>query len=237
MSYLLIVLLVGLLILVHELGHFVAARWVGIPVTRFSIGFGPKLWGFRRGRTEYWLSVIPLGGYVMPEVEDEHDYHRIPAGKRFAFAMGGPLANLVFPIPVFALMNVFGGDLSLHAILVAPVVQTGEMLTAFLASIPQLFSRPDAVSGVLGIVVQGGQLVGTDMAKAAQLAILLSLNLGVLNLLPIPVLDGGKIVLLVLEKVYPKSTRLYVPLSVLGLVLILGLVVYTTILDVGRLLT
>ena len=151
--------------------------------------------------------------------------------------MGGPLANLVFPIPVFALMNVFGGDLSLHAILVAPVVQTGEMLTAFLASIPQLFSRPDAVSGVLGIVVQGGQLVGTDMAKAAQLAILLSLNLGVLNLLPIPVLDGGKIVLLVLEKVYPKSTRLYVPLSVLGLVLILGLVVYTTILDVGRLLT
>jgi len=59
MSYLLVTLLVGLLILVHELGHFLAARWSGMPVARFSIGFGPKLWGWKRGQTEYWIAAIP----------------------------------------------------------------------------------------------------------------------------------------------------------------------------------
>ena len=54
----------ALLILVHELGHFAAARWLDIRVPRFSIGLGPKLFGFRRGETEFRLSALPLGGYV-----------------------------------------------------------------------------------------------------------------------------------------------------------------------------
>lgn len=54
----------GVLIFVHELGHFVTAKWADIEVPRFSIGFGPKLLGFRRGETEYVLSALPLGGYV-----------------------------------------------------------------------------------------------------------------------------------------------------------------------------
>ena len=54
----------GVLIFVHELGHFITAKWVDIEVPRFSIGFGPKVLGFRRGETEYVLSLLPLGGYV-----------------------------------------------------------------------------------------------------------------------------------------------------------------------------
>ncbi len=54
----------GVLILVHELGHFAAARWLDIRVPRFSIGLGPRIFGFRRGETEYRLSAFPLGGYV-----------------------------------------------------------------------------------------------------------------------------------------------------------------------------
>ncbi|MHC4177387.1 MAG: site-2 protease family protein [Planctomycetota bacterium] len=236
MSYVLIVFLVGLLILIHELGHFLAARWVGIPVERFSIGFGPKVCGIRRGRTEYWISAVPIGGYVMLDLEDEQAFFRISPGRRLLFFLGGPVANFLLPVPLFAILNVLGGDVSFHAVVVAPVIQTGETLAALLAVLPQLFNRPDAVSGVLGIVVQGGHFVGTDLAKAMQFAILLSLNLAVLNLLPIPVLDGGKILLLLLEKVHPKSVRLYVPLCLVGLVLILGLVAYTTVLDVRRLI-
>jgi len=64
--------LLGVLIFVHELGHFLAARSVGIRVERFSIGFGPRIWGFQRGDTEYLLAAIPLGGYVkMAGMEDE----------------------------------------------------------------------------------------------------------------------------------------------------------------------
>ena len=236
MSYLLVVLLVGLLILIHELGHFLAARWVGIPVRRFSIGFGPKVWGIRRGGTEYWISAVPLGGYVLLELEDERAYFRIPLGRRLVFFLGGPLANLVLPVPLFAILNVLGGDVSLQAVVIAPVLQTGETLAALLAAIPQLFSRPDAVAGVLGIVVQGGHFVGADLARALRFMVLLSLNLAVLNLLPIPVLDGGKILLLLLEKVHPKSVRLYVPLCLVGAVLILGLLTYTTVLDIRRLI-
>jgi regulator of sigma E protease len=56
------IVLLGVLIFVHELGHFLAARSVGIRVERFSIGFGPRIWGFERGDTEYILAAIPLGG-------------------------------------------------------------------------------------------------------------------------------------------------------------------------------
>ena len=58
------VIVIGLLILIHELGHFFVARWCGVGVERFSIGFGPVLLRWRGKETEYCLSVIPMGGYV-----------------------------------------------------------------------------------------------------------------------------------------------------------------------------
>ncbi|HEX9109638.1 MAG TPA: site-2 protease family protein, partial [Longimicrobiales bacterium] len=58
------IIVLGVLIFVHELGHFLTAKLVDIEVPRFSIGFGPRLIGFRRGETEYVISLLPLGGYV-----------------------------------------------------------------------------------------------------------------------------------------------------------------------------
>ncbi len=170
----------------------------------------------------------------MLAVEDEHAYFRIPLSRRIAFCLGGPAANLLLPVMLFAMLNVATGNATAHGVLAAPVVQTWETLGRLLASLPQLFSRPDAVSGVLGIVVEGGRFVGGDMGKAVQFAIFLSLNLAVVNLMPIPMLDGGKVVLHLLEKVHPRATRLYVPLTMLGLVFVLGLFVYTTVLDIGK---
>ena len=67
-------LVLGVLIFVHELGHFLTAKWADIEVPRFSIGFGPRVFGFKRGETEYVISLLPLGGYVkmagMEEMED-----------------------------------------------------------------------------------------------------------------------------------------------------------------------
>ena len=59
-----IALLLGGLIFVHELGHFIVAKLLGVKVVRFSIGFGPRLFGFYRGETEYRIAALPLGGYV-----------------------------------------------------------------------------------------------------------------------------------------------------------------------------
>ena len=58
------IIILGVLIFVHELGHFAAAKGVGVEVQRFSIGLGPKVLGYKHGETEYVLSAIPLGGYV-----------------------------------------------------------------------------------------------------------------------------------------------------------------------------
>ena len=64
-------IVLGVLVAFHELGHFLAARWVGVKVLKFSLGFGPKLLGRKMGETEYLLSAIPLGGYVKLFGEDE----------------------------------------------------------------------------------------------------------------------------------------------------------------------
>jgi regulator of sigma E protease len=67
------VFVLGVLIFVHELGHFVAARRIGVRVLTFSLGFGPKILSFRRGDTEYAVSAIPLGGYVKMAGESPDD--------------------------------------------------------------------------------------------------------------------------------------------------------------------
>ncbi|MEX2181091.1 MAG: RIP metalloprotease RseP [Gemmatimonadaceae bacterium] len=72
LSWLAPLLVLGLVIFVHELGHFLAAKWAGVYAPRFSLGWGKPLWGFRRGETEYCISVAPIGGYVrMASREDE----------------------------------------------------------------------------------------------------------------------------------------------------------------------
>ncbi|MFO0945252.1 MAG: RIP metalloprotease RseP [Planctomycetota bacterium] len=102
-----ILISLGLVIFVHELGHFLVARWAGVLVERFSIGFGPVLLSFRRGETEYALSAIPLGGYVKmlgqtdtPEVEeqtdDERSYQNKSVGARMAIISAGVVMNLIF---------------------------------------------------------------------------------------------------------------------------------------------
>src|SRR5258708_34091011 len=77
-----LVIVLGVLIFVHEGGHFLAAKAVGIQVLRFSLGFGRPLLAWRRGETEYWLSWLPIGGYVkMAGLEDEGVAGGVPGGQ------------------------------------------------------------------------------------------------------------------------------------------------------------
>ncbi len=83
LTILVTILVLGVLIFVHELGHFAAAKSVGVDVPRFSIGLGPKMIGFRRGETEYVLSWVPLGGYVkMAGMADEEVTGTLEGGTR-----------------------------------------------------------------------------------------------------------------------------------------------------------
>lgn len=125
------IVVLGVLILVHELGHFWAAKAVDIEVSRFSIGFGPKLLSFRRGETEYVLAAIPLGGYVKMEgmsgdegmeplegpgagparQPSDRDFDAKPWRARFFVIVAGVLMNFAFAIVAFTCIAKFQGVL------------------------------------------------------------------------------------------------------------------------------
>ncbi|HEX4914389.1 MAG TPA: RIP metalloprotease RseP, partial [Vicinamibacterales bacterium] len=108
----------GVLVFIHELGHFLLARWNGVRVLTFSLGFGPKILKVQRGDTEYCVSIIPLGGYVKMAGENPEDG---PSGKedeflsktkwqRFQVLIMGPLMNLVLALVVMALVLYQGAE-------------------------------------------------------------------------------------------------------------------------------
>ena len=234
MSYAIVILTIGFLILIHELGHFVMARRMGIPVSRFSIGYGPKLWSFRHGETEYRLSVVPLGGYVLPDIKSEDELYQIPIHKRIVFTSGGIVANILLVILLLAVLNTVVSGFSLSGIFVNPFVQTWRQFSQMAMAIPSIFSHPDEMSGIVGIVAQGSGFIGMNPIRIISFAILISLNLAIFNLLPFPPLDGGKLLLYALERINPRFTKLQLPLAIAGFILLIGLMVYVTAMDVGR---
>ncbi len=120
----------GVLVFVHELGHFLVARWHGVRVHTFSLGFGPKLFSFRRGDTEYCVSVVPLGGYV--KLAGENALEEEPNGTtdplasdqfmakskwvRFQVYVAGPVMNILLAIVVAAIVLSRGADIPLYRI-------------------------------------------------------------------------------------------------------------------------
>lgn len=232
MSYISALLLIGFTILFHEFGHFLAARIVKIPIKIFSVGFGPALWKKQLGKTEYRISLIPMGGYVLPDIEDENHFFKIPIAKRIIMTAGGPIASALLPTFCLAAISWYTVGFSFIGILINPFLKTWFLAHQMIASIPLLFSNPEHLSGIVGIVAQGGTFVGSSPIRAMQFVAMMSMNLCIMNILPIPALDGGKILLFMSEKIHPSFVRLHLPLSIAGWVLIMGLTVYTVVMDV-----
>lgn len=111
-----VVLGIGLVIFVHELGHFLAARLCRVRVDVFSLGFGPRLFGWRRGPTLYQVALLPLGGYVRMAGEEREDgrppasdeLHAKSVGQRFLIYSGGVLMNVIFAVVVFPILLATG---------------------------------------------------------------------------------------------------------------------------------
>ncbi|OPX24637.1 MAG: hypothetical protein B1H04_01730 [Planctomycetales bacterium 4484_123] len=109
----------GLVIFFHELGHFLAAKWAGVKVLRFSIGFGPRVWSFRRGETLYRMGLLPLGGYVHMLGQDDFnpvaageaspgDWRLAPPRKRLVILAAGVAMNVVLAVVAFVVVYLIG---------------------------------------------------------------------------------------------------------------------------------
>lgn len=232
MSYLGVLALLSLLVVIHEAGHLAAARLAGIPVAGFSVGFGPKLWARRWGQVEYSLRLFPLGGFVTPAATYDYEFRAIPLGKRLVFFLGGPLANLAATLPLFAVLNGSPRGLSFFELMMAPFGQLAAACWTFLGLLAGAFSQPQLLSGIPGIVIEGARIAQNGMAL--DLAIGLSISLAILNLLPIPVLDGGQITMSCLEAAFPRLVSLRTPLTLLGMALLAALMIYANVQDVLR---
>lgn len=109
---------IGILIFVHELGHFLAAKYFDVKVVKFSLGFGPPLIAFKRGETTYQIAAIPLGGFVKMVGDNPADdiapedqsraFTTAPIYQRAIIALAGPAFNLIFPVMCFFAYNVLG---------------------------------------------------------------------------------------------------------------------------------
>ena len=112
------VIVLGVLIFIHELGHFSVAKFVGVGVEKFSLGFGPKIFAFTRGETEYRLSLFPLGGYVkmtgesiedeVSEEDKEKSFTHKPLSRRAAIVVAGPIMNLVLAFVLLPIIFMIG---------------------------------------------------------------------------------------------------------------------------------
>src|SRR6478609_6258459 len=110
-----LLLSLSFLVAVHEMGHLIAAKYFGMRVEQFSIGFPPKIWSFRKGETEYAISAIPLGGYVkisgmidesldteaMKQPAQPWEFRSKPAGQRLIVMLGGIFVNVIVGILIF----------------------------------------------------------------------------------------------------------------------------------------
>ena len=120
------IIMLGILVFVHELGHFCVAKWCGVKVLKFSLGFGPKLVSRQWGETEYLICAVPLGGYVQmlgegngeqgegaeltPE-EEARSFARQPVGRRMAIVAAGPFMNLALPFLILPIAYLIGVNL------------------------------------------------------------------------------------------------------------------------------
>src|SRR5499425_1759742 len=113
------IVVLGVIIVIHELGHFLVAKFFKIKVEIFSVGFGPRLFGFRKGETDYRISAFPLGGYVkmagetpMDEVKGlDYEFLSKPKWQRFLVASAGPVMNVVLAVVLIAGLYIHGTDI------------------------------------------------------------------------------------------------------------------------------
>jgi membrane-associated protease RseP (regulator of RpoE activity) len=357
MSILAAIAVLAVLIFVHELGHFMAARLQGIYANKFSIGFGPILWKYQGEQTEYALRALPLGGFVGfpdddPESgippEDPNLLSNRPILDRAIVISAGVVANLIFAYfllvaqvgivgtpslsyqpgvvvndiasslssaaakaglkPSDVVMSVGGKELTANATAINELmdsiqthvgqplnlqVQRGSELLSIdvtpesgatgkgqigvklesnaivvrqkATNIVDAFTKgaqdfenvivltvkgltqivtnfgdvADKVSGPIKIVEIGAKIAGSDATGLIQFAALISINLAVMNILPLPALDGGQLAFLLIEALLgkPLPSKIQETVMQTGLALLLGLGVFLVIRDTANLTT
>lgn len=244
-----IIFLLGFLIFIHEGGHFIVAKLCKVKVNEFAIGFGKTIWQKQGKETKYAIRMIPLGGFVSMEGEVESSdvegsFSKASVWKRMAIVVAGATVNILFGIIVyFILMSTVGiqfvdpaRDTFINRIYYG-AMGTWEFILMLFESIKVLFTggiSADQMVGIVGI----SEVVATTAGVVNYIYLLavISISLGITNLLPIPALDGGKILILLIEVIRRKPIKpeTEATIQLLGFSILLALTIFVTYNDIIR---
>src|SRR6516162_11279921 len=147
------IVLIGVMVVVHEFGHFAVAKLCGVRVEAFSIGFGPRLFGIKRGDTDYKICLLPLGGYVKmtgenpsegEPVNDPGAFTAHPRWQRMLIGVAGPVANFILAFVLMVFYYGFINEVPQHQVTTANIewvapdstaaqsgFRTGDLITSF----------------------------------------------------------------------------------------------------------
>ena len=235
-GFLKIAFLLGFLIFIHELGHFLVAKLFNVKIKQFAIGFGPTIWKKQGKETSYEIKAIPMSGFVNmlgeeEPVEDERAYNKKSIPKKICILLAGGAVNIIFGLIVCAIVasSILG--------IKNGILFTGEFLKVTFQGIGQLFTGQIGTEQLVGVVGISDMVVETQgvMDFAYMLAVI-SVSLGVTNLLPFPPLDGGKILLLLIEAIRrkPLKQNTEIGIQMAGFFLLIGLSIFVTYNDIAR---
>ena len=232
-----IIILLGFLVLIHEGGHFLVAKLFKIKVNEFAIGFGPTIFTKEKGETKYALRLIPLGGFVNMEGEEERSnkegsFSMASIPKKIAIVAAGGLVNILFGVIVYYIVS----SISLNSLYYA-LINTKDFIFSIFESIKLLFTGSVTIDQMTGIVGISDIIISTNGAMHyLYIMALISASLGITNLLPLPPLDGGKILIYIIEAVRGKPIKEETELQIQtwGFAVLIALAIYVTYNDISR---
>lgn len=182
-------------VIVHEYGHFAMFRLFGGRVEEFSIGFGPRLFQKKVGQTQFSLRLLPLGGFVEP---NSKDYSRFNYYQKMLFFSAGIMMNFILFLVSFGFASMSNGKSFINGLVVAMdsliyiISNMGELFRSL--NIDLMFTSQGSVESQMEMVHQ----IGSNVDFWVMLAII-NITLIFINILPIPALDGGRLVITTVE--------------------------------------
>lgn len=248
------IIVITVLTVVHEFGHFWVARYFGVKVLRFSIWFGKPLfsWYDKRG-TEYALAWLPIGGYVslfgeneaqVSLVDREQAFTNKAAWQKILILLAGPVANLLLAWLIYTLLStaLLQHWYELPYALWYGLLQVVKLTSLTLGALYDLFTGAGNTSNLAGPVLIARFAGMTFMAGAPQFLHfmgILSISLAVINLLPLPVLDGGNIVVCCVEWVLGRrlSGKFMQTYVAIGISVVACLMLFALYNDLTRIMT
>lgn len=235
-----IIFLLGILVLIHEGGHFIVAKLCKIRVNEFAIGFGKTIYSKKIGDTIYALRLIPLGGFVRMEgeeqpSEEEGSFSKAKIWQKVLIVAAGGLVNIVFAIIIVFLLVTLYYKYPLNEAFQI----TWKFAYSIIESLKMIFSGNVRINELVGPVGISSIIVQTTgLFNYIYLIAVISLSLGVTNLLPIPPLDGGKILIYIIEAIRrkPLKEETEIAIQMTGFVCIIILSLFVMMNDIGNII-